>query len=189
GSNSFFLDMQLSAVGGKISRTNGILLGITYTPHFTIKLFINTPFYTASWEASLVNDPNLKRLELRANLAGKEYGLKAEWLMVEDGNQVSIKPRLVIGYPERPENSLLEGYFAYYISEKQKSVTIDLVTDGSLKDLVIAAGVKGTIEYRSPPTGDQSISIKNLHISTPFHDLGIEAHLAIKKGSIETELQ
>ena len=37
---------------------------------------------------SIVNDPNMKRLELRYNSGEIIYGMKAELLMVTDGGQV-----------------------------------------------------------------------------------------------------
>ena len=57
-------------------------------------------------------------------------------------HQMSVKPRLVVSYPGVLEDALLEGYFARYFSDKVISVTVDLVTEGSLK-VYLDAALKG----------------------------------------------
>lgn len=55
---------------------------------------------------------------------------------------MSVKPRLVVAYPGQQEDALLEGYLSRYTSDKVNSVTLDVYTQGTLKNLIDIA-VKG----------------------------------------------
>ncbi|XP_068224694.1 apolipophorins-like isoform X2 [Palaemon carinicauda] len=188
GTNSVFLDMYIEADGASVEQKMGVVFGLIYSPHFTIKVLLQTQQLIASGEVTVVNDSNLKRFEGHVNIGRSEYGIKAELLMVKDGGQVSVKPRLVISYPTNQEDALLEGYVAHYSSDKESSLSLDVYTEGTLRNLFDVA-VKGTAEYRAPKGRGRQLTLKNVHLSTPHFSLGLESSFSIKEKSIETNVQ
>ncbi|XP_064091879.1 uncharacterized protein LOC135205348 [Macrobrachium nipponense] len=188
GVNSVFLDIYVEADGASVEQKMGIVFGLTYSPHFTIKVLLQTQQLIASGEVSIVNDPNLKRFEGHLNIGRSEYGIKAELLLVKDGGQVSVKPRLVISYPANQEDALLEGYVAHYSSDKVSSLSLDLYTEGTLRNLLDVA-IKGTAEYRAPKGRGKVLTFKNVHLSTPHFSLGLESTFSLKDNTIESKVQ
>lgn len=61
--------------------------------------------------------------------------------------QTTYKPRLVLTSTQAQEHNLLEGYGTTYASEKQRSVSADLITMGWLKDW-LDLQVKGEMDLR-----------------------------------------
>ncbi|KAK3894019.1 hypothetical protein Pcinc_002206 [Petrolisthes cinctipes] len=195
GANSVFMDIQFEAeeTGGQDGRTQterraGIVFGLTYSPHFTIKIELHSHQLSAFAEASFVNDPNLKRVEVHLGYLNNLYGFKGELLLVQDGGHVTIKPRIVLAYPGRQEDALMEGYLARYHSDKVSSITLDLYTEGSLKERLDLA-IKGTAEMRKTLTGATLVTLKNVHVATPTTTLGLEAALSIRTDGIECKVQ
>ncbi|XP_071522346.1 uncharacterized protein [Panulirus ornatus] len=188
GVNSMFLDVHIEAEGSKPEKKAGLVFGVTYSPHFTLRILLHSQQFSAFAEATLVNDHNLKRIEGRIGFGKTEYGFKAELLMVTDGGHVSVKPRLVVAYPNQQEDALLEGYMARYLSDKVSSVTVDLYTEGTLKTYLDVT-VKGTAEVRHIPDADKVITLKNIHISTPNFALGLEAAFSLKDDAVEGKVQ
>ncbi|XP_076054699.1 uncharacterized protein LOC143033306 isoform X2 [Oratosquilla oratoria] len=186
--NSLFLDMEIEAEGSIANKRAGLVFGLTTEPNYHLRVLLHSPNFNAEAEVSLVNDPNLKRFEAHTKINKLEYGVKMEILMVTDGSQVTLKPRFVLSRPNTQEDSILEGYMSFFLSDKVRSVAADLVTDGTLKNYLDAA-IKGTVEYRTPPTGETTLSLKNVHLHTPNATLGLEASVVAKKNSFETQIQ
>nr|XP_045610895.1 uncharacterized protein LOC123766095 [Procambarus clarkii] len=188
GVNSMFLDVHVEVEGSSVEKKAGLIFGLTYSPHFTFKLQLLSQKFSAFAETSVVNDPNLKRIEGHIGLGSMVYGVKAELLMVTDGGHVSVKPRLVVAYPGQQEDALLEGYVARYFSDKVTSVTLDLFSEGTLKEYLDVA-LKGTAEVRHPPHMDTVVTLKNVHLSSPFFSLGLEAACSLKDDALEGKIQ
>ncbi|XP_045126052.1 uncharacterized protein LOC123513172 isoform X2 [Portunus trituberculatus] len=188
GRKSFFLDMSIEAEGLYQDYRAGIVVGLTYSPHITFKVQCHSKEYSASTEVSLVNDPNLKRIDGHVRYQRIHYGLKAELLMVQDGGHMSVKPRLVVSYPGVQEDALLEGYFARYFSDKVTSVTVDVYTEGSLKAYLDAA-LKGTAEVKITPDGSKVVMLKNINFSSQNLSFGVEATLSRKSKGVEGRVQ
>ncbi|KAK7077102.1 hypothetical protein SK128_015807 [Halocaridina rubra] len=188
GINSLFLDVHIEAEGASTEQRAGIVFGLTYSPHFTIKVLLHSQQFSASGEVSVVNDPNLKRLEGHVSYGQAMYGFKGELLLVTDGGQVSIKPRLVVSYPGHLEDALLEGYIAHYSSDKVRSLTLDLYTEGTLKEYIDIA-VKGTGEYKTPKGRAKIFALRNFHLSIPHFSLGLESIVSVKESSLEANIQ
>ncbi|XP_042237641.1 uncharacterized protein LOC121876526 isoform X2 [Homarus americanus] len=188
GVNSMFLDIHIETEGSSTEKKVGVVFGLTYSPHFTLKLQFFSLQFSAFAETSLVNDPNLKRAEGHISFGNLVYGFKAELLFVEDGGHVSVKPRLVIAYPGQQEDALLEGYVVRYLSDKVRSVTLDLYTEGTLKKYLDIT-LKGTAEVKQAPNGDKVITLKNIYFSVPLFALGLEAAFSMKNNAFEGKVQ
>ena len=59
--------------------------------------------------------------------------------------QISVKPRLVISRPGALEDALLDGYLSHYMNEKILSLTFNLNSQGTLKD-ILDLDVKGKVK-------------------------------------------
>ncbi|XP_050693737.1 uncharacterized protein LOC126984229 isoform X3 [Eriocheir sinensis] len=177
GMKSLFLDTSIEAEGTAGEYKAGLVLGLTYGPHYSCKVLLQSREYSASAEATLVNDPNLKRIDGHVGYQGIHYGLKAELLMVQNGGHVSVKPRLVVSYPGMQEDALLEGYLARYFSDKVTSVTIDLYTEGSLKTYLDIT-LKGTAEVKHTTNGTKTVTLENVQFSSQHLSLGLESTLS-----------
>ncbi|XP_063871498.1 uncharacterized protein LOC135106420 isoform X3 [Scylla paramamosain] len=188
GKKSFFLDMSIEAEGLYQDYRAGLVIGITYSPHITFKVQGHSKEYSAFAEVSLVNDPNLKRIDGHIQYQRIHYGLKAELLMVQDGGHMSVKPRLVVSYPGVQEDALLEGYLASYFSDKISSVTVDLYTEGSLK-VYLDTALKGTAEVKYTLDGSKVVTLKNINFSSQNLSFGVEATLSQKKNGVEGRVQ
>lgn len=163
GPKSSTLLMSIDTPGSKTNRKISIKGVMTSQPTMVIKIDTKSPWGSLAAEAEVVNNDEVKSVELRlVSQEQREYSGKVQVNVSKGDRKYSLATTVEVGWPQQPRAVILEGGFGHEIG---RSVELSLKPSGPYAKLPYSFQVTIGREFSA---NVRKVWLNNLEILTPL---------------------